>query len=165
MSREKAGWTVPDLSPGARTVIVAAALALLTLLVYAEVWNHGFISLDDDEYVTENPAVLNGLTWPGVKWAFTTFHAANWHPLTWLSHMADVEWFGMWAGGHHGTNVLLHAGSTVVLFLALRRMTGSLWRSGMAAALFGAHPLHVESVAWVAERKDVLSGLFFFLGL
>jgi hypothetical protein len=145
--------------------LLAAAVALLSSLPYLGVGGYGFVDFDDDLYVYGNAVVRNGLTLDGVKWAFTSFHAGNWHPLTWISHMADVSLFGPWAGGHHGTNVLLHALSSALLFLALRRMTGNAWRSAFAAALFGVHPLHVESVAWVAERKDVLSGLFFSLGL
>ncbi len=148
-----------------RPLLVAVSLAVLTASVYAAVRGHDFIVLDDNLYVGENAWVLSGLTWPGALWAFTTFSASNWHPLTWVSHMADVSLFGMNAGAHHLVNVFFHLLNTVVLFLALRRMTGSVWRSAFAAALFGVHPLHVESVAWIAERKDLLSGLFFFLGL
>ncbi|HUL98834.1 MAG TPA: hypothetical protein VLU24_05335, partial [Mycobacterium sp.] len=115
--------------------------------------------------MTANPHVAGGLTWENVAWAFTTNHAANWHPLTWLSHMADVELFGMNAGAHHLTSLLFHAANTLLLFLLLRRMTGALGRSAFVAALFAVHPLHVESVAWVAERKDVLSTLFWMLTL
>src|SRR5208282_5651163 len=106
-----------------------------------------------------------GLTWPGVVWAFSIFSVANWHPLTWLSHMLDCQVYGLRPWGHHLTNLLLHTGSTLLLFLALSRMTGALWRSSCVAALFAWHPLHVESVAWVAERKDVLSAFFFMLTL
>ena len=129
-------------------------------LVFAE-----FTSFDDSFYVWQNPPVLGGLTWPGVVWAFTSFYDGNWHPLTWLSHMLDVQMFGLNAGWHHVTSVLFHAANTVLLFLWLKRLTGLLWRSAIVAALFGLHPLHVESVAWVAERKDVLSAFFFLLAL
>ena len=116
-------------------------------------------------YVTENPHVLEGLTWPGVAWAFTSSAASNWHPVTWLSHMVDCQLYGLRPAGHHLTNVLLHSANTLLLFLILSRMTGAMWRSACVAALFAWHPLHVESVAWVAERKDVLSAFFFLLTL
>ncbi len=114
---------------------------------------------------SENWHVRRGLTGEGTAWAITTYHACNWHPLTWLSHMLDCQLYGLKPGGHHLTNVLLHAAAAILLFLALRRMTGALWPSAWVAAVFAIHPLRVESVAWVAERKDVLSGLFFMLTL
>ena len=117
----------------------------------------GFVHFDDPDYVTANPIVQQGLGPGGVVWAFTTDHAGNWFPLTWLSHMLDVSLFGLDPRGHHATSVLLHALSAVLLFDLLRRATGSAWRSALAAALFAWHPLRVESVAWIAERKDVLS--------
>jgi Flp pilus assembly protein TadD len=123
------------------------------------------VNWDDPEYVSDNPMVARGLTWPGVVWAFTSAHAANWHPLTWLSHMLDVQLYGMHAGPHHITNVVLHVASTVLLFGWLARATGAIGRSVVVAALFAAHPLHVESVAWIAERKDVLSTVFWMLAL
>jgi len=131
--------------------------------VYAPVRQHGFVNLDDAQYVSDNPAVSGGLSGRGVSWAFTTRHAGNWHPLTWLSHMLDVELYGMNAGPHHLTSLLVHVANAVLLFGLLHRMTGALFRSAFVAALFALHPLHVESVAWVAERKDVLSTLFFLL--
>ena len=140
-------------------------LVAATMAVFGRTIGNGFVGYDDNEYVSRNPHVLSGLTLAGFVWAFTHVHAANWHPLTTLSHMLDCSLYGPWAGGHHLTNVLLHAAACVVLFLALRRLTGAVWRSGIVAALFALHPLHVESVAWVAERKDVLSGLFFGLTL
>ena len=143
-----------------------ALLAVLAALPYLAWGGLGaFINLDDNEYVSENPFVRNGLTLAGVRWAFTTFHSSNWHPVTWLSHLLDVTLFGLDPWWHHATNVAIHALTTVLLFRALRLMTGAPWRSAFAAALFAIHPLHVESVAWVAERKDVLSGLFFVLVL
>jgi tetratricopeptide (TPR) repeat protein len=144
-----------------------AALGLvgLTLAVYASVWHAEFVRFDDPDYVTQNPQVTAGLTWDGIKWALTTGHAANWHPLTWLSHMLDVQVFGMSAGPHHLTNLAFHVINTLLLFTALRRMTGAVGRSAFAAALFAVHPLHVESVAWVSERKDVLSAFFWMLTL
>jgi hypothetical protein len=144
---------------------VAFALVALSLAVYSQVMGHPFISYDDPPYITENPIVREGLTKEGIIWAFTTMHEANWHPLTWLSHMADVELFGLSPGGHHLVNLLLHIANTVLLFLVLFTMSGKLWRSGFVAALFAVHPLHVESVAWVAERKDVLSAFFWILSM
>ena len=124
-----------------------------------------FIDLDDDEYVFENPTALRGLTREGVVWALTSFEHANWLPLARLTHLLDVSLFGLDARGHHLTNVVIHAAAAALLFLALARLTGAPGRSALAAALFGVHPLHVESVAWISERKDVLSALFFALVL
>jgi protein O-mannosyl-transferase len=143
----------------------AGLLALATLALYARVAWHPFIHFDDNRYVTENAQVQAGLTLAGVKWAFTTLHAANWHPLTWLSHMLDVQIFGLSPGAHHLVNAGLHAANAALLFLALARMTGAPGRSLAVAALFAVHPLHVESVAWVAERKDLLSTFFGLLAL
>ena len=119
--------------------------------------------MDDQVYVTENAHVRDGLSREATKWALTAVDAGFWHPMTWLSLMADYELYGLNAGAFHWTNVLLHTGSTIFLFLAMVLMTGALWKSAFVAALFGIHPLHVESVAWIAERKDVLSGLFWML--
>ncbi len=148
-----------------RLMLGGIILALLVAGIYAPVARHGFITYDDPEYVTDNLEVRGGLSWEGIRWAFGTTHAANWHPLTWLSHQADVELFGLRAGGHHLMSVLIHLLAAVGLFLALRGMTGALWPSLLVAALFAAHPLHVESVAWAAERKDVLAGLGFMATL
>ena len=144
---------------------MGAGLALLTLAVYLPVLAHGFIRFDDPYFVTRNPRVQAGLTWEGIAWAFQAVVASNWHPFTLLSHMLDCELFGMDPLGHHLTSLLLHTASVVLLFEALRRMTGSTWRSAAVAALFAIHPPHVESVAWIAERKDVLSGFFWMLTL
>jgi len=141
----------------ARDALLAALLFLGTLALYAGLRQAGFVHFDDPDYVTANPIVQQGITQGGVAWAFTTAHAGNWFPLTWLSHMLDVALFGLDPRGHHATSVVLHALSAVLLFDLLRRGTGSSWRSALAAALFAWHPLRVESVAWVAERKDVLS--------
>lgn len=146
-------------------ILICLVLALATAAVYWQVGNHQFINLDDDVYVYENPAVQAGLTAHGFAWAFTTFTSANWHPLTWLSHMLDVQLFGLDAGRHLYTNLVLHILNSLVLFLALRRLTGAVWRSAFVAALFALHPLHIESVAWVSERKDVLSTFFWMLTL
>jgi len=149
----------------ARPRLVCLVLALVTLLVYLPVWHHGFVLYDDPDYVTDNRMVQAGLTWAGVKWAFTTWHASNWHPLTWLSHMLDCELFGLNAGAQHLVNVLLHAANSVLILCVLFRLTGALWTSVLTAALFAWHPLHVESVAWIAERKDLLSAFFWWLTL
>ncbi len=148
-----------------RPRFVCLILALVTLLAFLPVRHNGFIAFDDASYITENRIVQAGLTWAGVKWAFTTRESSNWHPLTWLSHMLDCELFGMNAGAHHLVNVLFHAANAVLLLLLLYRMTGALWPSAFVAALFAWHPLHVESVAWAAERKDVLSTFFELLAL
>jgi protein O-mannosyl-transferase len=148
-----------------REIWIAVTLAVVTLAVYGQVINHQFISLDDDLYISNNPIVSKGLTVEGFKWAFTTFHAANWHPLTWLSHMFDSQLFGLVAGRHVLANVLFHVFNTLLLYLFLRRVTGTPWQSAMVAALFALHPLHVESVAWAAERKDTLSTFFGLLTL
>ena len=145
--------------------LVVALLALVTLALYLPATRNDFVSLDDPDYVTSNVHVQNGLTLEGVKWAFVNPVSANWHPITMLSHMLDCQLFGLKPWGHHLMNVLLHAANTALVFLLLRSMTGALWRSALVAALFGAHPLHVESVAWVAERKDVLSTFFGLLAL
>ncbi|MFC1452636.1 glycosyltransferase family 39 protein, partial [Verrucomicrobiota bacterium] len=148
-----------------RRLLILCALAAITFLVYAGALRNEFILYDDPDYVTENPIVRQGLTRQGTVWAFTTFHAGNWHPLTWLSHMLDCELFGLKPWGHHLVSLLLHVGTTMLLFHVLWRMTGAVWRSAFVAAMFAWHPLHVESVAWASERKDVLSGLFWVLTL
>jgi Flp pilus assembly protein TadD len=142
---------------------VAAWLTGITIVAYAGVWRNGFIGWDDTLYVTENPQVLSGLTMRGIAWAFTTTHASNWHPITWLSHMLDVELFGVNPAFHHAASVVFHIINALLLFVVLHRMTGAAGRSVFVATLFAIHPLHVESVAWAAERKDVLSGLFWML--
>ncbi|HTZ20665.1 MAG TPA: tetratricopeptide repeat protein [Opitutaceae bacterium] len=144
---------------------VGLFLAAITLIVFGQTVHHDFVNYDDNAYVYDNPHVTPGLTLSGVLWAFTHVHSSNWHPLTWISHMIDCQLYGLNPGGHHLTNVLLHTATAMLLFLVLRRMTGFLWRSAFVAAVFAIHPLRVESVAWVAERKDVLSGLCFMLTL
>ena len=143
-----------------KSFIICLLLIAATLSVFLQVQNHDFVNIDDPHYVSDNPYVKNGLSRDSIIWAITSTHAANWHPLTWLSHMLDYQLFGMNPGGHHVTSVLLHVANSVLLFLLLSRMTGALWRSAFVAALFALHPLHVESVAWVSERKDVLSTFF-----
>jgi Tfp pilus assembly protein PilF len=146
-------------------MVLAACLAVAVVAPYAQLLGARFINFDDPSYVTENAYVRQGLSGVSVRWALTATEMGSWHPLTWLSHLLDVELFGMNAGGHHATSVALHTVSTIALFLVLRRMTGRDGASALVAALFGLHPLHVESVAWISERKDVLSTLFLFLAL
>ncbi|MEY2427489.1 MAG: protein O-mannosyl-transferase [Verrucomicrobiota bacterium] len=148
-----------------RTLLICVLLGAATLAIYWPVVHYQFINFDDLGYIIQNPHVRSGFSGDNVGWAFTTGYGSNWHPLTWLSHMLDGQLFGLNAGGHHLVNLLFHTANTVLLFLVLRRMTGATWRSAFVAALFALHPLHVESVAWVAERKDVLSTFFFFLTL
>jgi Tfp pilus assembly protein PilF len=145
--------------------LVCLALAVITTMLYLPITHHNFVNFDDDDYITNNSHVQAGLTWAGVVWAFQTGAAANWHPLTWLSHMLDCQLYGLNPGGHHSTNLIFHAINTLLLFLWLRQLTGTLWRSAIVAALFAWHPLHVESVAWASERKDVLSTFFWMLTL
>ncbi len=143
-------------STGAAAVLLSAAV----LLAFWPVLGNDFVNYDDEKYVTRNSRVQDGLTPSTLKWAWTTGEAANWHPLTWMSHALDWELFGENAVGHHATSLLLHLANTLLLFGLLHRLTGATVASAAAAALFGVHPLHVESVAWIAERKDVLSTLF-----
>jgi len=169
------------------TGIVSVFLAVIVWIAFGRALNHGFVDYDDQNYVLRNPRVTNGLTLDGVHWAFTHVDATNWHPLTTISHMLDSQLYGLQPWGHHLTNILLHAAAAILLFFALRELTGSgqavvgigdadrdqrsrvqrgsLWASVFVAALFAVHPLRVESVAWVSERKDVLSGVFFMLTL
>ncbi len=144
---------------------ICLVLLVCTIGVFLPVGGHDFVNFDDGDYVTSNEVVSAGLTWTGVRWAFEAGHYANWHPLTWLSHMLDCQVFGVKAGPQHLVSVGIHAASTMLLYLVLLRMTGARWCSAFVAALFGWHPLHVESVAWISERKDVLSALFFMLTL
>jgi tetratricopeptide (TPR) repeat protein len=145
--------------------LLCLILLATSCITFWPVLQNDFVNFDDPDYVTENAVVKNGLTWKGVQWAFTTSHAANWHPVTWLSHMLDVTLFGLKPMGHHLTSLLFHGVNSVLLLLLLRQMTGAVWRSMLVAGLFALHPLHVESVAWVAERKDVLSTFFGILTL
>ena len=148
-----------------RTWAVSLALVLGTLAIYWPVRHYGFVDYDDNDYVFNNPTVRDGLSGWGLVWSFVDQHAGNWHPLTWLSHMLDCQLFGLKAGAHHLVNVLIHCANTILLFRLLSSMTGAFWRSACVAALFAWHPLRVESVAWISERKDVLSGFFFLLTL
>lgn len=146
-------------------IFITIILFIVTILVYSNVRNNNFISFDDIGYVCNNEHVATGINQNNVVWAFTSYYKCNWHPITWLSHMADVQIYGMNPRGHHLTNVVIHAITTLIIFIFLLRLTDSIWKSAFVAALFGLHPLHVESVAWVAERKDVLSAFFWFLTL
>src|SRR5579863_3722614 len=162
----------PAASPGLKspawkhaTLWVSISLVAAVLFIYAPVRRFDFLRWDDPLYIGENPQVLGGLTWHSVGWALTTGHAPYWHPLTWLSHMLDVQLYGVNAGPHHITNVLLHIANSILLFVLFLRLTGALGRSAFVAALFAVHPLHVESVTWLAERKDVLSTFFWLLAV
>jgi Flp pilus assembly protein TadD len=146
-----------------RNILICLALALSTVAVYYRVYSYDFNNYDDPQYVFENPHIQEGFTAESIEWGFTAGHVAYWHPLTWFSHMLDWQLFGRDAGGHHVVNLIFHVANTLILFAALKQMTGAVWPSAFVAALFGLHPLHVESVAWVSERKDVLSTFFLFL--
>src|SRR5262249_16145538 len=144
---------------------VCICLAVLTWVVFGQTLWHDFINYDDPRYVYENTNITSGLSVGGLAWAFTHVHSMNWHPLTTLSHILDCQLYGLKAGGHHVTNVIQHIVAAMLLFLALLQMAGEFLRSVFVAAVFAIHPLRVESVAWIAERKDVLSGVFFMLTL
>ncbi|MDE3164678.1 MAG: glycosyltransferase family 39 protein, partial [Acidobacteriota bacterium] len=148
-----------------RTVLVMLALAAACVAVYGAAVRAGFLNFDDPGYVTANPWVNHGITAAGVRWAFTSIDWFYWQPLTWLSHMLDCQVWGLWAAGHHLTSVLFHVVNTLLLFALLRRLTGAFWRSAAAAALFALHPLRVESVVWIAERKDLLSAFWFLAAI
>ncbi|MGO8836261.1 MAG: tetratricopeptide repeat protein [Limisphaerales bacterium] len=148
------------------SAVICLGLTLVTAALYWPMLHHGFINYyDDSTYITDNPHVNAGLTGPGIEWAFRSGYAANWHPLTWISHMLDCQLYGVSPAGHHFTNLLLHIANTLLLFIWLNKITGAQWRSAFVAALFAWHPVHVESVAWAAERKDVLSAFFWMLAL
>jgi len=154
----------PKVSAGGRqTAFAIAALCVLVAAVYYPVSHFGFINLDDNLYVYENEQVTKGLSFSFLRWAFTTYLCGNWNPLTWISHTLDVSVFGVDAGWHHLINVIFHLANSLLVFAVFRRMTGRHWASLVVAALFAVHPAHVESVAWVSERKDVLSTLFWLL--
>jgi len=153
------------LKPRWQAVSVCICLAVLTWIVFGQTLWHDFINYDDPRYVYENTKITSGLSVSGIAWAFTHIHSMNWHPLTTISHMLDCQLYALRPGWHHFTNVLLHTIAVLLLFLALQQMTGAFWQSAFVAAVFAIHPLRVESVAWIAERKDVLSGVFFMLML
>jgi len=146
-----------------RVLVLSIALVVLVVAIYAPVRNHEFVTFDDYDFIVHNPQVTAGLTAEGIRWAFAHAYDAAGGPLTWLSHMVDAELFGMAPGPHHLQSVVLHALNSVLLLLVLWQMTGSTWRSAFVAALFAAHPMHVESVAWVSERKDVLAATFWLI--
>src|SRR3954468_9135482 len=149
----------------ARPTSICLLLGVAALALFWPVTHFGFITLDDPDYVTANSLVQRGLSWEGVAWAFRIGYAHNWHPVTWLTHLLDAELAGTSAAGPHFVNLLLHAANTILLFLVLRSATGAHWRSAIVAALFAFHPLHIESVASISERKDGLSILFWFFAL
>ena len=157
----------PEVQRRQRWLSLAVCLFLAAIIwaVFGQTLHYDFVNFDDNEYVSENPVVAKGLTLEGIRWAFTHNLVANWHPLTVMSYMVDASLYGLKPGGYHLTNVLLHTGAVMLLFVVLKEMTGTLWRSAFVAAVFAIHPLRVESVAWIAERKDVLSGVFFMLTL
>jgi len=142
---------------------ICAALGLAVWMVFRQIGGHGYINFDDWDYVGENLAVLSGVTWEGVKFAFTTTMTANWHPITWLSHMLDVQLFGEDPGAMHLSSMWLHALNSMLVFALLRSLTGARWRSAAVAGLFAVHPLHVEPVAWLADRKDLVATFFWLL--
>jgi tetratricopeptide (TPR) repeat protein len=151
--------------PPLQTLLVCASLALAVLAVYWPLWHCGFVIFDDYDYVVNNQAIQHGLNARSISWAFTTTYAGNWHPLTWISHLLDFQLYGLNPAGHHATSLMLHAANAILLFLLLQRMTRTTWPSAMTAALFALHPMHVESVAWISERKDVLSTFFWTLSV
>src|SRR6476646_11969306 len=147
------------------SILGCLGLVAVTWAVFGQTLAHDFVNFDDHVYVYDNPLVIRGLSTEGIIGAFTQIHARNWHPLTTVSHMLDCQLYGLSAGGHHFSNVILHTISVLLLFLVLKQMTEELWQSAFVATLFAIHPLHVESIAWIAERKDVLSAMFFMLTL
>jgi hypothetical protein len=146
-----------------RTALIALLLGVLVVAAFGRALKCDFVNYDDDSYITDNPHVQAGITSESVRWAFTTTLEATWQPMVWLSYMLDHRLYVLNPVGFHATNLIFHLANVLLLFLVLARMTGCVWRSAFVAALFGVHPIHVESVAWVAERKDVLSGFFWML--
>ena len=157
--------TIPDLRDKRTFTLIGLFLLVATLATYWPVLGNRFVDFDDPLYVTENPMLQQGLNLDTVRWAFVSKHAYNWHPVTWLSLMIDFELYRLKPMGYHLTNLLLHIANTLLLFIVLTRMTRKMWPSAIVAALFALHPLHVESVAWISERKDVLSTFFFMMTL
>ncbi len=154
-----------ELTGSIAETLIVPFLAISVLAIYFQATGFDFIDVDDNLYVYRNPAVLSGLNWESIKWAFYAFHSANWHPITWLSHMLDIQLFGLNPGSHHALNVLLHLLNSILVLGVFRSLTGTFWPSAAVAILFAVHPAHVESVAWVSERKDLLSTFFFLLTL
>jgi hypothetical protein len=151
--------------PNVLRLLICFSLILATCIAFWQIQANDFLNLDDNLYVLDNPHIQDGVSLRGILWAFTEVYAGHWHPLAWLSHMLDIELFALKSGGHHMTSLIIHTINTILLFLLFQRMTGALWRSASVAALFALHPLHVESVAWVAERKDLLCAFFWILTL
>jgi len=151
-----------NISSRIKSFFACLIITLLILSVYGQVYNFDFINFDDDIYVTKNKSVNEGISLRSVIWAFTSFHAANWHPLSWISHMLDCQWYGLNSGAHHLTSLFFHILNSLLIFIVLKKTTHKFWQSAFVAALFAVHPLHVESVSWVSERKDVLSTFFFY---
>ena len=145
--------------------IICSSIFIIILILYIDVINYDFVNYDDDTYILNNINIHNGLTLKSIKWAFTNFYVSNWHPVTWLSHMLDIQLFGLKPGWHHFTNLLIHIINTICLFLILYKMTNEIWKCAFVAIIFGIHPLHVESVAWISERKDVLCVLWAFISI
>ena len=154
-----------EIPTASRPLLIYLVIIYATINAYIGVTHFDFTNYDDDQYVTQNVHVQKGLTLNNIRWAFTSTEAANWHPLTWISHMMDVQLFGLNPGGHHFSNLVLHVLNAILLLMLLTKMTGEIWKSAFVAVVFALHPLHVQSVAWVAERKDVLSAFFFLLTL
>src|ERR1041385_4663441 len=154
-----------EMARGSWELLICLLLAVITLGVYWPVRHFEFLNFDDGTYVTANPHIFRGISPANVAWAFKNLETCNWHPLTWLSHMVDCQVFGYAAGAHHLMSLFFHTANTLILFGLLRYLTGALLRSAIVAALFAWHPLHIESVAWIAERKDVLSTFFGLLAL
>ena len=156
-----------DFKPSSRVwiLLLGACLVMAVLALYYPVSGHPFLNYDDDVYVLKNSHINAGLSWQTLKWSFTSFYASNWHPLTWLSHALDCQMFGLDAGKQHDTNLALHALNVLLMFIVLWRATSYIGRSAMVAAFFALHPINVESVAWIAERKNLLSMMFFLLAL
>ena len=144
-------------------LLISTALVIATVIAYEPIRHNDFVSFDDEVYITENPNITNGITPQSVRWALTSLYASNWHPLTWLSHMLDYQLFGLNPLGHHLVNLLIHISSVLLLLWILYIATGTVWPGAFVAAVFALHPLQVESVAWAAERKNVLGGLFWML--
>src|SRR6266513_314795 len=164
-SDRRRGNSTGDVRSRSITVIIYLLLSGVSLAVFAQTIRYEFVNFDDDLYVYNAPGIQAGLTMNGIGHAFISQHARNWHPLTTLSHMLDCQLYSLNAGGHHATNIILHTSAVLLLFQVLRQMTGAVWKSAIVAALFAVHPLHVESVAWISERKDVLSAVFFLFML
>jgi hypothetical protein len=155
--------TIDSITNSQKKILIILALIVSVLAVYWQVQNFDFVNYDDQVYVTQNFRIQSGITWESIAGAFTDLHTSNWHPLTMMSHMLDWQLFGGRAGGHHWTSVIIHIFNTVLLFFLLNQLTGAIWRSAFVAALFAIHPINVESVAWIAERKNVLSTFFWLL--